>query len=133
VQRLALPREHWPHAPDGWQAGVEPPHSLSPVQERQVCVAKLHTGVMPPHWAFEVQGTQVAVATSQAGVAPLHLLAFVAEQIPHAPDDWQAGVEAGHSASCAQPRQVWVATLQIGLAPPHWAFEVHETQVPVVV
>ena len=34
--RLALPSEHWPQAPDGWQAGVAPPHSLSPVQARQV-------------------------------------------------------------------------------------------------
>ena len=51
-----------------------------------MCVATLHTGAMPPHWALEVQGTQVAVTTSQAGVEPVHLLAFVAEHCPHAPD-----------------------------------------------
>ena len=79
--------EHWPHAPDGWQAGVVPPHSLSPVQERQVCVVVLHTGVVPPHCALEMHGTQVAVATSQAGVAPLQRVVFVAEQTPHAPLD----------------------------------------------
>jgi hypothetical protein len=82
---VVLPSEHWPHAPDGWQAGVAPPHSVSPAQERQVCVGRLQTGVVPPHCAFDTHGTQVAVATSQAGVAPLQRLALVAEQIPHAP------------------------------------------------
>ena len=82
-----LPSEHWPHAPDGWPAGVAPPHSLSPAHERQVCVVVLHTGVVPPHCALETHGTQVAVATSQAGVAPLQRVAFVAEHTPHAPLD----------------------------------------------
>ena len=53
--------EHWPHAPEGWQAGVAPPHSESPAQARQVWVAVLQTGVAPPQFAFEVQGTQVPV------------------------------------------------------------------------
>jgi hypothetical protein len=44
-----LVAEHWPQAPVGWQAGAEPPHSLSPAQARQVCVVVLHTGVVPPH------------------------------------------------------------------------------------
>jgi len=39
VQRSELPAEHWPHAPPGWQAGVAPPHSLSPLQARQLCSA----------------------------------------------------------------------------------------------
>jgi hypothetical protein len=82
---VALLAEHWPQAPVGWQAGVAPPHSLSPPQARQVCVAVLQTGVVAPHWAFEVHGTQVAVGTSQAGVAPAHLVALVAEQTPQAP------------------------------------------------
>jgi hypothetical protein len=30
-----LVAEHWPHAPDAWQAGVAPPQSLSPPQARQ--------------------------------------------------------------------------------------------------
>jgi hypothetical protein len=37
VQRVVLPAEHWPHDPEGWQAGVEPPHSPSPLQPRQLC------------------------------------------------------------------------------------------------
>ena len=51
--------EHWPHAPDAWQAGVAPLQSTSPPQARQVCVAVLQTGVVPPHWALDVHGTQV--------------------------------------------------------------------------
>jgi uncharacterized protein (DUF2237 family) len=55
-----LVAEHWPQAPDGWQAGVAPPHSLSPAHARQLCVVVLHTGVAPPHCAFDVQATQIA-------------------------------------------------------------------------
>jgi hypothetical protein len=54
-----LVAEHWPQAPEGSQAGVAPPHSPSPAQARQVCVAVLQTGVVPPHWAFDRQGTHV--------------------------------------------------------------------------
>ena len=61
TQRVAFVAEHCPHAPDGAQAGVAPPHSLSPPQARQVCVLKLQIGADPPHWAFDVQGTQVPV------------------------------------------------------------------------
>ena len=35
LQALAFVAEHWPQAPDDWQAGVEPPHSPSPAQARQ--------------------------------------------------------------------------------------------------
>ena len=59
VQRVLLPSEHWPQAPEGSQAGVVPPHSPSPPQPRQVCVAALQTGVVPPHCTFDVQETQV--------------------------------------------------------------------------
>ena len=58
-QSEALVAEHWPQAPEGWQAGVAPPHSPSPAQARQVCVATLQTGVAPAHCAFERHGTQV--------------------------------------------------------------------------
>ena len=71
--------EHCPQAPDGWQAGVVPPHSPSPAQARQAAVARSHTGVAPPHCAFEVHATQTPRPTSQAGVAPLQRAAFVAE------------------------------------------------------
>jgi hypothetical protein len=53
--------EHWPHAPDDWQAGVAPPQSVSPAHARQVCVVVLQIGVVPPHCAFDVHGTQVEV------------------------------------------------------------------------
>jgi hypothetical protein len=128
-----LPSEHCPHAPDGWQAGVAPPHSPSPLQARHVCVARLHTGVVPPHCAFDVHGTQVAVATLQTGVAPVHIVAFVAEQVPHAPDAWQAGVDPPQSLSPPQARQVCVAPLHTGVVPPHCAFDVHGTQIPPAV
>ena len=56
---VELVAEHCPQPPHGSQAGVEPPHSLSPPQARQQCVDKLQIGVLPPHWAFETHGTQV--------------------------------------------------------------------------
>ena len=86
MQALPLASEHCPQAPDAWQAGVAPPHSASPPQARQVCVAVLHTGVTPPHCAFDVQGTQVPLVVRQAGVLPVHLLVLVAEQTPQAPE-----------------------------------------------
>src|SRR5438270_378233 len=70
VQAVVLPAEHWPQAPEGWQAGVAPPQSASPAQARQTCAVTLHTGVVPPHWASDVQATQVPGPTSHAGVAP---------------------------------------------------------------
>ena len=118
-QSAALVAEHCPHAPPGWQAGVAPPHSPSPAQARQVCVAVLQTGVAPPHCAFDTHGTQVPAAAKQTGVAPEHAVAFVAEHCPHAPEPWQAGVAPPHSPSPAQARQVCVAVLQTGVVPPH--------------
>ena len=56
---MVLPSEHWPQAPEGWQAGVAPPQSTSPPQARQACVAVLQIGLLPLHCAFERQGTQV--------------------------------------------------------------------------
>jgi hypothetical protein len=78
--------EHGLQAPDGWQAGVAPPHSVSPAQARQVCVVVLQTGLVAPHSALLIQLTQVPLDTSQAGVVPVHLLVLVAEQVPQAPD-----------------------------------------------
>ena len=125
--------EHWPQAPELWQAGVEPPHSPSPAQARQVCEAALQTGVVPPHCALDVQGTQVPVVVKQAGVAPLHRLVLVAEHWPQEPDGWQAGVEPPQSVSAPHARQVCVVVLQIGVVLPHWAFDTHGTQVPPAV
>ena len=64
---------------------MAPPHSPSPLQARQTCVAVLHTGVVPPHCAFDTHGTHVPVAVKQAGVVPEQALAFVAEHWPQAP------------------------------------------------
>ena len=60
-------------------------------------------------------------------------MAFVAEQTPQAPLDWQAGVAPPQSLSPAQARQACVAALQIGVVPPHWAFDTHGTQTPPAV
>jgi hypothetical protein len=54
-----LVAEHCPQAPPGWQAGVDPPHSLSAPQARHAWVVVLQIGVAPPHCAFDVHGTQV--------------------------------------------------------------------------
>jgi hypothetical protein len=133
VQATLFASEHWPQAPDAWQAGMAPPHSVSAAHARQVCVVVLHTGVMPPHCAFAVQGTQVPLVVRQAGVLPVHFEAFVAEQTPQAPEGWQAGVAPPQSASPPQARQVCVVVLHTGVVVPHCAFDVHGTQVPVVV
>jgi len=125
-----LPAEHWPHAPEGWQAGAPTGHSASLVHARQVCVAPLHTGVVPPHCAFDVHGTHTPGPRSQAGVAAPHFVRFVAEHWPHAPDGWQAGVAPPHSPSPPQARQTCVAASHTGDVPPHCAFDVHETQTP---
>jgi hypothetical protein len=64
--------EHCPHAPEDWQAGVVPPHSLSPLQALQVWVVVLQIGVVPPHCALEVHETQLPAPVLQTGVAPEH-------------------------------------------------------------
>ena len=97
-----LPAEHCPQAPEGWQAGVAPPQSLSAAQARQRCVAVLQTGVVPPHWAFVLQLAHTPSATLQTGVVPEHFVTLVAEQMPQAPEGWQAGVALGHWLSLAQ-------------------------------
>jgi hypothetical protein len=50
--------EHWPHEPPGWQAGVMPPHSLSPAQARQVWNAGSQTGDASLQSASARHGTQ---------------------------------------------------------------------------
>lgn len=109
VHWVALPAEHWPHAPEVWHAGVVPPHSLSPLQARQIRKAGSQTGVAPPQSALAIQPTQLFVAVlhtgvapeqlvllrhctqvaelvSQTGVVPPHNPMLVAEQAPQAPD-----------------------------------------------
>jgi hypothetical protein len=109
VHTTALPAEHWPQRPFGWQAGVAPPHSLSPPQARQVRKAGSQIGVVPPQSALARQPTQdfvpvlqtgvapeqcvldrhcthAGTGVSQIGVAPEQRPTLVAEQTPHAPD-----------------------------------------------
>jgi hypothetical protein len=133
VQCALFDAEHSPQAPDGWQAGVLPPHSPSPAQARQALAARSHTGVAPEHCALEVHGTQTPRASSQAGVAPLQRLVLVAEHCPHAPDVWQAGVAPPQSASAAQARQVRLLTSHTGVAPAQFASLRQATQLPRLV
>jgi hypothetical protein len=130
VHWAVLPAEHWPQAPEGWQAGVAPLHSPSPAQARQTWAATLQTGVVPPHSASALQLTQVPVATLQAGIDPLHFVLLVAEQTPHAPEGWQAGVAPPQSPSPPQARQVWLVPSQIGVAPLQSALARQATQLP---
>lgn len=138
VHCVVLVAEHWPHAPDEapdvWQAGVAPLHSLSPAQARQICAEVLHTGVVPPHSALEMQFTHVPLATLQAGIEPLQRVVFVAEHTPHAPDGWQAGVEPPpQSPSPVQPRHVWLFESQTGVVPEQSASARQVTHVPAEV
>ena len=63
----------------------------------------------------------------------MQALALVAEHWPQAPVDSHAGVAPPHSPSLAHAWQAWAVGLHTGAVPPHCAFEVHGTQVPVVV
>jgi hypothetical protein len=90
------------------------------------------TGFVPPHWAAVVHTVHVPEATSQVVTAPVHNVVFVAEQTPHVPASWQAGVAPPHSPSPAHPRHTCVAVSHVGFAAPHWAFVRQPTQVAVV-
>lgn len=133
VHCVVLVAEHWPQAPDVWQAGVVPPHSPSPPQPRQVCVPPSHTGVVPLQSALATQRTQVAVAVLQTGVDPTHWVALPAEHWLQAPDVWQAGVVPPHSLSPLQALQVRKAGSQTGVVPPQSALARHPTQLLVAV
>jgi hypothetical protein len=134
VHFVALVAEHWPQAPVDWQAGVAPPQSVSPAHARHRWVVVLQTGVVPPHSAFVLQLAHKPTATLQTGIIPEHFVLLVAEQTPHAPVGWQAGVAPPpQSVSPVQARQVWVVVLQTGVVPPHSALETHGTHVPLVV
>jgi hypothetical protein len=100
-------------APVGRQIGASALQSALLPQARQVCEPRSQTGVVPPHCAFDTQATQVPLVVLQTGVAPVQRVALVAEQMPQAPEGWQAGIAPPHSLSPAQPRQVWVAMSQM--------------------
>jgi hypothetical protein len=130
VQAVLLVAEHWPHAPDVWQAGAELGHWLSFAHGWQRWAVVLQTGVVPPHCALVLQLAHTPSATLQTGVVPEHFVTFVAEQTPHEPFGWQAGVAPGHWLSLAQAWQTCALVLQTGVVPPHSAFDTHGTQVP---
>jgi hypothetical protein len=86
AQAVMFVAEHAPQAPDGWQAGVAPPQSASPVHPRHVFVPASQTGFEPPHWSAAVQDTQIPDAALQPATGPVHFVVFEAEQTPQAPD-----------------------------------------------
>jgi hypothetical protein len=61
VHSVVFVAEHWPHVPDDWQAGVDPPHSLSLLQPRQVWKAASHRGEAAGQSASARHVTQVPV------------------------------------------------------------------------
>ncbi len=131
---VAFVAEQTPHAPEGWQAGVEPEQSASLVQPRHACVVASHFGVVPLHAASAKQPTQVEVVASQIDVVPTQRVAFVAEHWPHAPEGSHAGVEAVvQSVSAAQARHTCVVVLHVGVVPEQSVLPRHATQLPVVV
>ncbi|HVR64309.1 MAG TPA: hypothetical protein VMU50_20555, partial [Polyangia bacterium] len=67
---------------------------------------------------------------SHSGVAPAQALWFVAEQTPHAPLAWQAGVAPPQSPSPPQPRQTFMDRLHTGRVPPQVVPSTQATQVP---
>jgi len=104
VHSVVLVVEHCPHAPDGWHAGVAPPHSPSPEQPRQVWKVASQRGAAAGQSPSARHDTQLPVGAWQNGFVPVHSELFVAEHWPHAPDGWQAGVAPPHSPSPAQAR-----------------------------
>ncbi|HVR01005.1 MAG TPA: hypothetical protein VMT47_02640 [Polyangia bacterium] len=123
--------EHTPHAPLGSHAGVAPAHSLSAAQARHTCAVTSHVGVAPPHCALVRHPTQLPTGTSQTEVAPTQRRALLAEQAPHEPPGWQAGVAPPQSESPAQARHARDVRSHTGKEPPQSASPVQPTHVPV--
>jgi hypothetical protein len=90
-------------------------------------------GLRPGHCASARQPTQVPAPTSHIDVAPAQALAFVAEQAPHEPSGWHAGLAPPHWPSFAHAPQVCVPGSQAGLVAPHWAAVAHVSQMPSAV
>jgi hypothetical protein len=126
-----LVAEHWPQTPDGWHAGVAPPHSASPEQPRHAWTVASHFGADSGQSASARQPTQEPADTRHSGCVPAQRVVLLAEHSPQAPLVWQAGVAPPHSPSPEQARQTCVATLQTGVVPPHSALELQFAHVPV--
>jgi len=78
-----------------------------------------------------MQVTHVPVVVLQEGVAPVHLVTFIAEHWPQAPEGSQAGVALGHWLSAVQDWQEWLVVLQTGVVPAQFALDVQGTQVAI--
>jgi hypothetical protein len=134
TQRRAFVAEHWPHAPEGWQAGVVPPQSASAAHARQAWVVVLHAGAVPLQPDVAVHCTHVPVGASHTAVVPVQADVFVAEHAPHEPLRWHAGVvPPPHWTSFAHGRQVCVVPSHTGVVPAQSAFARQRTHVPAAV
>ena len=96
-------------------------------------VAVTQTGVAPEQPTPATQPTQLPIATSHTAVAPAHSALFEAEQAPHAPLGWQAGVVPPHWASAVHARQARVVPSHTGVVPAQSAAATQPTQVPVAI
>jgi hypothetical protein len=96
-----------------------PPHSLSPVQARQVWNEGSQMGDAPEQSASARHPTQTPFDVEQTGVAPVHWATLPSEHWPQAPLPWQAGVAPEQSLSPAHAWHACVVVLQTGVVPPH--------------
>jgi hypothetical protein len=90
-------------------------------------------GEAPPHCPDPRQPTHTPLTALHTGVAPAQAAAFVAEQAPHAPFGWQAGVAPPQSASAVHARQVCVVVLQVGVVPAQVVLATQATHVAAAV
>jgi hypothetical protein len=130
AQAPTFPGAHGTQVPAAVQTGAPAGQSRSAVQPRQVCVVASQICAVSPQSAAARQPTHAPAAGSQSGVAPAHRVRLLAEQAPHLPEGWQAGVARVQSASPAQTRQVWVVTSQVGRVASHWPSLRQATQLP---
>jgi hypothetical protein len=65
VQRVAFVAEHWPHAPEGWQAGAFAPQSPSAAQARHTNDVGSHVGLVPLQLAAVRQPAHVPALVRQ--------------------------------------------------------------------
>jgi hypothetical protein len=124
---------HATQVPAAEHTGAEAGQSAAPAQARHVWVVASHTGFVPEQSASLRQPMHAPWSTSHSGVAPVQAVMFVAEQAPHAPDSWQAGMSivAEQSTSAEQVRHRWAVGSQTGFVPLHWASPLQPTHVPV--
>ena len=86
VHSVPFVLEHWPQLPEGWHAGVEPPHSPSPEQPRQAWKVASHLGADIGQSPSARQATHVPAEVRHSGLPPVQRVVFPAEHSPQAPD-----------------------------------------------